>query len=101
MVLCYRRRVWSRIVIQQLNDRYGIPDFFFRISSFNFGRVSQYRIVLMVPITKKSSNKPPWVSQKTVRSTLPAKRVVSSFFWTSYDRCLHSIDTAFLPDVKW
>ncbi|GFQ71228.1 hypothetical protein TNCT_711811 [Trichonephila clavata] len=55
----------------------------------------------MVPTSKKSSNKTPWASQKTVRSTLPAEGVVLNVFWTGDDGCFHSIDAAFNSGVKW
>ncbi|GFW99251.1 hypothetical protein TNCV_3980761 [Trichonephila clavipes] len=54
MVLRCRRRLWSRIVIQQQNARF---DRFFRIACSNFDRVSQYRVALMVSTSKKFTQK--------------------------------------------
>ncbi|GFU89424.1 hypothetical protein TNCV_1673701 [Trichonephila clavipes] len=48
MVLRCRQRVWSRIVIQQQKARFEKPGHFFRIFPFNFDRVSQYCVALMV-----------------------------------------------------
>ncbi|GFT53988.1 hypothetical protein TNCV_153491 [Trichonephila clavipes] len=59
----------------------------FRIPSFDFDRVSQYRVALMVPTSKKSRNKTPCVSPKTTRSTLSAEGVVLNFFPTDDDGC--------------
>ncbi|GFU63852.1 hypothetical protein TNCV_3496641 [Trichonephila clavipes] len=71
------------------------PGHFFRITSFDFDRVSQYRVALMVLASKKSSYKTPWASQKTARSTLPAEGVVLNFFRTGDDGLFHSIDVTF------
>ncbi|CAL1275117.1 unnamed protein product [Larinioides sclopetarius] len=64
------------------------PGRFFPIASFNFDRASQYRVALMVPTSKKSSNKTPWTSQKTARSALPAEGVVLNFFRTAFTCCV-------------
>ncbi|GFY21340.1 hypothetical protein TNCV_3993841 [Trichonephila clavipes] len=55
---------------------------FFRIASFNFDKVSQYHVALIVPTSEKSSKKTHWVSRKTVRSILPAEGVVLNLFRT-------------------
>ncbi|GFT84055.1 hypothetical protein TNCV_1149431 [Trichonephila clavipes] len=77
------------------------PGHFFRIASFDFNRVSQYRVALLVPTSKKSSNKTPWASQKTVRSTLSAEGVVLNCLRTGDDGLFHSIDVTFASGVKW
>ncbi|GFU69706.1 hypothetical protein TNCV_1220941 [Trichonephila clavipes] len=77
------------------------PGYFSRIASFDFGRVSQYRVALMVPTFKKSSNKTLLASHKTVRSPFPAKGVVLKFFRAGDDGFFHSIDVTFASGVKW
>ncbi|GFX53972.1 hypothetical protein TNCV_1155031 [Trichonephila clavipes] len=59
-----------------------------------------HRVALMVPTSRKSSNKTLRTSQKTARSTLPAKGVVLNLR-RDRDGCFHSIDTAFVSGVKW
>ncbi|GFV99628.1 hypothetical protein TNCV_5079901 [Trichonephila clavipes] len=71
------------------------PGHFFRIAFFNFDWVPQYHIALIVPTSKKSSNKIPWASQKTVRSTLPAEEVVLNFFRTGDDGFFLSFGVTF------
>ncbi|GFX97039.1 hypothetical protein TNCV_1997711 [Trichonephila clavipes] len=56
-VLRFRRRMWTRIIIQQQNARFEMPRSFFSQSSpsISTGCHSTYRVALMVPTSKKST----------------------------------------------
>ncbi|GFY04018.1 hypothetical protein TNCV_1197961 [Trichonephila clavipes] len=75
------------------------PGNFVRIASFDFDRVSQYRVASMVPTSRKSSKKNYWAPSK--RSSLPAEGVVLNLFRTDDDGFFHSIEENFASGVKW
>ncbi|GFW32290.1 hypothetical protein TNCV_674491 [Trichonephila clavipes] len=54
----------------------SVPGRFFRVASFNFDRVSQYLVALIVPTFLTSSNKTPWAFQKFVRREMVDPRFI-------------------------
>lgn len=101
MVLRYRRRVCSSIVIHKQNTRYEKGRTLFPNRLIQFHRMWQYHVALVVPTSKNFSNKTPWSSQKTMRNTLAAEGVVFNYFRAGNDGCFHSIDATFDSSVKW